>query len=92
MTDTNDALTVLALTCSLKPSPSPSSTDLLAQQLLDALAGHGRPASWCVVGCCDRAPTRRPDHGRRRTGPTSSYPNAGWRLPTLRAVARCPPR
>ena len=41
MTDTNDALTVLALTCSLKPSPAPSSTDLLAQQLLDALAGHG---------------------------------------------------
>jgi multimeric flavodoxin WrbA len=37
---TND-LTVLALSCSLKPSPADSSTDLLAQQLLDALAGHG---------------------------------------------------
>ena len=34
-------LTALALTCSLKPSPAPSSTDLLAQQLLDALQGHG---------------------------------------------------
>ena len=32
---------MLALTCSLKPSPAPSSTDLLAQQLLDALAAHG---------------------------------------------------
>ena len=38
--ETND-LTVLALSCSLKPSPADSSTDLLAQQLLDALAGHG---------------------------------------------------
>lgn len=34
-------LTALAVTCSLKPSPAPSSTDLLAQQLLDALQEHG---------------------------------------------------
>ncbi len=33
-------LTALALTCSLSPSPAESSTDLLTQQLLDALAEH----------------------------------------------------
>lgn len=30
----------LALSCTLKPSPAPSSSDLLAQQVLDALASH----------------------------------------------------
>ncbi|TQM79369.1 multimeric flavodoxin WrbA [Saccharothrix saharensis] len=34
-------LTALALTCSLKPSPAPSSTDKLARQVLDELAAHG---------------------------------------------------
>jgi multimeric flavodoxin WrbA len=34
-------LTALALTCSLKPSPEPSSTDKLAGQVLDALAKQG---------------------------------------------------
>src|SRR3954470_22477120 len=34
-------LTALALTCSLKPSPAPSSTDKLAGQVLDALAKQG---------------------------------------------------
>ncbi len=33
-------LRALALVCTLRPSPSPSSSELLAQQLLDALAGH----------------------------------------------------
>lgn len=33
-------LRVLALTCSLKPSPAESSTDLIARQVLDALAEH----------------------------------------------------
>jgi multimeric flavodoxin WrbA len=37
----NASLTALALTCSLKPSPEPSSTDKLAGQVLDALAEHG---------------------------------------------------
>lgn len=42
MTDTpSSALTALALVCSLRPSPAPSSSDLLAHQLLDALAQHG---------------------------------------------------
>ena len=41
-TKTDDTpLKALAITCSLKPSPAPSSTDLLTQQLLDAMAGHG---------------------------------------------------
>jgi multimeric flavodoxin WrbA len=34
-------VTALALNCSLKPSPEPSSTSLLLQQVLDALAEHG---------------------------------------------------
>jgi multimeric flavodoxin WrbA len=33
--------TALALNCSLKPSPESSSTDLLLQQVLDALGEHG---------------------------------------------------
>ncbi|MCD0443098.1 NAD(P)H-dependent oxidoreductase [Glycomyces sp. A-F 0318] len=37
----NDALTALALTCTLKPSPAPSSSDLIAGQVLDELRGHG---------------------------------------------------
>lgn len=36
-----DRLTALAITCSLKPSPARSSTDLLTQQLLDAMKEHG---------------------------------------------------
>ncbi|MBO0981309.1 flavodoxin family protein [Microbacterium sp. SD291] len=34
-------LTALAITCTLKPSPAASSSDLLATQMLGALAGHG---------------------------------------------------
>lgn len=36
-----DSLNALALVCSLKPSPAPSSSELMARQVLDALAGHG---------------------------------------------------
>jgi multimeric flavodoxin WrbA len=35
------SLTALALNCSLKPSPAESSTQLMADQVLDALAQHG---------------------------------------------------
>lgn len=35
------ALTALALNCTLKPSPETSSTEKLAREVLDALAGHG---------------------------------------------------
>ena len=38
---TSTPLRALALTCSLKPSPAPSSTDLMARQVLDALSEHG---------------------------------------------------
>ncbi len=34
-------LRALALVCSLKPSPAPSSSELLARQVLDELATHG---------------------------------------------------
>jgi multimeric flavodoxin WrbA len=40
MTETSP-VRALALVCSLKPSPAPSSSELLARQVLDALAGHG---------------------------------------------------
>jgi len=35
------SLTALALTCTLKPSPAPSSSDKIARQVLDELAAHG---------------------------------------------------
>jgi multimeric flavodoxin WrbA len=41
MTDADRALTALAISCTLKPSPAESSTDLLATQLLDKLGEHG---------------------------------------------------
>ncbi|MEE2042872.1 flavodoxin, partial [Nocardiopsis tropica] len=34
-------MNALALVCSLKPSPAPSSSELMARQVLDALADHG---------------------------------------------------
>ena len=34
-------LKAVALVCSLRASPSRSSSELIARQLLDALAGHG---------------------------------------------------
>lgn len=40
MTDDTRPLTALALVCTLKPSPSESSSQLLARQLLDELATH----------------------------------------------------
>ncbi|MGY1915310.1 flavodoxin family protein [Blastococcus sp. SYSU DS0973] len=40
MTDTA-SLRALALVCSLKPSPAPSSSDLIARQVLEELGKHG---------------------------------------------------
>ena len=37
----NAPLTAVAISCTLKPSPGDSSSDLLASQILAALAGHG---------------------------------------------------
>ena len=42
-------LTALALNCTLSPSPAASSTGLLAQQVLDALAEHGVTGSMVRV-------------------------------------------
>ena len=39
--DTTTPLTAIALVCTLKPSPASSSSDLMATQILDALATHG---------------------------------------------------
>lgn len=36
-----DSLRAMALVCSLTPSPGRSSRELIARQVLDALAGHG---------------------------------------------------
>lgn len=38
---TSSSLTAFALVCTLTPSPDRSSSDLLADQFLEALAGHG---------------------------------------------------
>ncbi|HEY6742438.1 MAG TPA: NAD(P)H-dependent oxidoreductase [Lapillicoccus sp.] len=43
------SLRALALNCTLRGSPSESSTELLAQQVLDALAGHGVTGSMVRV-------------------------------------------
>jgi multimeric flavodoxin WrbA len=45
------SLRALALVCSLKPSPAPSSSELMARQVLDELAKHG--ASGDVVRVVD---------------------------------------
>lgn len=37
----SESLKALAISCTLKPSPADSSSDLLATQILDALAPHG---------------------------------------------------
>src|SRR3954471_17214882 len=44
-------LRALALVCSLKPSPAPSSSELMARQVLEQLAGHGVTGD--VVGVVD---------------------------------------
>ncbi|WP_153503857.1 flavodoxin family protein [Cumulibacter manganitolerans] len=56
-------LTAVALTCSLKPSPAESSTDLLAQQLLDELGSHGVSGSLVRVVDHDVAPGVEKDMG-----------------------------
>ncbi|WP_217584182.1 NAD(P)H-dependent oxidoreductase [Microbacterium sp. GbtcB4] len=45
------SLTALAISCTLKPSPASSSSDLLARQLLDALTEHGVTGD--LVGAVD---------------------------------------
>ncbi len=45
----DDSLTALALVCSLKPSPARSSTELLAQQVLDRMQADGVSGSMVRV-------------------------------------------
>lgn len=45
----NENLTALVLNCTLKPAPASSSTQLLGQQILDALVDHGVTGSMVRV-------------------------------------------
>ncbi|WP_314423293.1 NAD(P)H-dependent oxidoreductase [uncultured Microbacterium sp.] len=56
-------LTALAITCSLKPSPSESSSDLLGSQILDALADHGVTGSLVRAIDVDISPGVEADMG-----------------------------
>ncbi|MGN2638016.1 flavodoxin family protein [Nocardia takedensis] len=69
-------VTALALVCSLKKSPSTSSSELLASQVLDALAGHG------VAGSCVRVV----DHDVRPGVSADEGEGDAW--PALRARVR----
>ena len=56
-------VTALALNCSLKPSPEPSSTSVLLQQVLDALAEHGATGEQVRVVDLDVRPGVAKDMG-----------------------------
>jgi multimeric flavodoxin WrbA len=56
-------LTALALVCTLKPSPAPSSTELLATQVLDALKQRGVSGRHLRVVDLDVKPGVRTDEG-----------------------------
>lgn len=66
----NRSLTALALTCSLKPSPAPSSTELLATQVLDQLAALGVTGSAVRVVDHDVKPGVGVDEGDGDAWPT----------------------
>ena len=57
------ALTALALNCTLSPSPASSSSELLATQVLDALAEHGVTGSTIRVVDHDVRPGVQTDMG-----------------------------
>ena len=63
-------LTALALVCSLRPSPSRSSSELLARQVLDALAEHGVSGSLVRVVDHDVRPGVEVDMGDGDEWPT----------------------
>ncbi|MBB4912761.1 flavodoxin family protein [Actinophytocola algeriensis] len=56
-------LTALALTCTLKPSPEPSSSDKIATQVLDELRGHGVTGGLVRVVDFDVRPGVKTDMG-----------------------------
>ncbi|MGM1064541.1 flavodoxin family protein [Saccharothrix sp. Mg75] len=64
------ALTALALTCSLKPSPEPSSSDKIARQVLDELAAHGVEGDLLRVVDFDVRPGVETDMGGGDQWPT----------------------
>ncbi|GAB3450812.1 flavodoxin family protein [Actinophytocola sediminis] len=57
------SLTAFALTCSLKRSPAPSSSDLIARQVLDELRSHGVPGDLLRVVDFDVRPGVAADMG-----------------------------
>ena len=57
------ALTALALNCTLSPSPASSSSELMASQVLDALAEHGVTGSMIRVVAHDVRPGVQTDMG-----------------------------
>lgn len=57
------ALTALALVCTLKPSPAPSSSELIASQVLEQLASHGVTGSTVRVVDHDVRPGVETDMG-----------------------------
>jgi multimeric flavodoxin WrbA len=63
-------LTALALVCSLKPSPAASSSELMASQILDELAGHGVTGSHVRVVDYDVKPGVETDMGDGDQWPT----------------------
>lgn len=64
------ALTAVALNCTLSPSPADSSTGLLAQQVLDALAEHGVDGSMVRVVDHDVRPGVELDMGHGDAWPS----------------------
>ena len=63
MASADDSLTALFLNCTLSPSPAGSSTELLGQQVLDALAEHGVTGSQVRVVDHDVKPGVEVDMG-----------------------------
>lgn len=63
MTSENTPLTALALICSLKPSPAPSSSELMATQILAELATHGVTGSTVRIVDHDVRPGVETDMG-----------------------------
>jgi multimeric flavodoxin WrbA len=59
----NRELTALALTCTLKPSPAPSSSDLIASQVLGELSDRGVPGEQIRVVDFDVRPGVKTDMG-----------------------------
>ena len=68
----NAPLRALALVCSLKPSPAPSSSDLMARQVLEELGRHGVTGAVVRVVDHDVLPGVEVDMGEGTSGPPSA--------------------